>query len=534
MLDPVRSRSFWLLAFVLVGCGPRDDGMAVNDAPLEVAIDTRAPTRPISPYVYGINGLEHATEPGVHTLIRLGGTRYSTYNWENNASHAGHDPPAHHNDGYLSESTEPGAAVVRGLERAQAIGAALLVTVPLCGHVARDRNGDGDVARSPDYLRTRFVRSVARGGGDAPDLDDDVVHQDAFVRFVRREARARGVPVFFSLDNEPGSWPVTIPRVRAERPATYRELVASSIEHAAMIRDEAPEARVFGPVSFGWPDMRDLAGAPDANERHFLQHYLERMRDEHRRRGKRLLDVLDVHWYPDVRVDDVPVAGPGDEPGLARMRMHLPRSLYDAGFREPSWIVRDDLRDPVRLLPRLTDLTKTHYRDTPVAISEYAYGGGAHPSGAVAQADALGALGAHGAFAAAYWPLTDQEHGYALAAFRMFRRIDGEVSFGDRSLPATSTDLARVSAWASLDSQHPGRLVVVLVGRVDAPTTLRLIVRGATPSPARRFVLDPASTTPRAEGTLTPDGQGTYVVPLPARSVTTLIVEPTSRSSSGR
>src|SRR5690606_17138780 len=98
---------------------------------------------------------------------------------------------------------------------------------------------------------------------------------------------------------------------------------------------------------------------------------------------------------------------------------------------------------------------------TSVAITEYAYGGAAHPSGAVAQADALGAFGRHGVFAAAYWPLVNQRHTYALAAFRMFRRIDGEISFGDRSIPALSNDLSRLSAWASVDSQHPGRVVLV-------------------------------------------------------------------------
>lgn len=508
-----------LLLVALAGCGE-----AEASSPLEVVIDARARSQPISPYIYGINGLELTAGNDVFTLVRFGGTRVSTYNWENNASNAGHDFPHHQNDGYLCESTEPGGAVLRVLDRAQQLGAAALVTVPMLGHVAADRRADGDVGRSPNYLETRFCRSQVRGGNAEPDLEDGVVHQDAFVRFVRREAERRSVPVFFALDNEPGSWPVSHPRIRNGRKPTYRELARLSIDHAAMIRQEAPSTRVFGPVSFGWPDMRNLAGAPDANGRDFLRFYLSSMRGAEQRRGRRIFDVLDVHWYPDVQVSGSPVSSGNDDAERARMRMQLPRSLYDPTFREPSWIVNDDLHAPINLLPRLNALVRRAYPGTSVAITEYAYGGAAHPSGAVAQADALGAFGRHGVFAAAYWPLVNQRHTYALAAFRMFRRIDGEISFGDRSIPALSNDLSRLSAWASVDSQHPGRVVLVLVGRGESAEDARVVIHGGR-GPARRFVLDRESSMPREERAITPR-EGVYQVPIPPRSVTTLILDP--------
>ena len=520
-VTPLRSSIVLIvLALAALSCGE-----AEASSPLELVVDTRARSRPISPYVYGVNGLELTAGNDLFTLLRFGGTRVSTYNWENNASNAGHDPPHHQNDGYLCESTTPGGAVLRLLDRARELGAAALVQVPLIGHVAADRRADGDVNRTPGYLDARFCRSLARGGSDAPDLEDRVVHQDAFVRFVRREAERRSVPVFFALDNEPGGWPVTHPRLREGRHPTYRELARASVEHARMIHEEAPRARVFGPVSFGWPDMRDLAGAPDARGRDFLRFYLSAMRGAERRHGRRIFDVLDVHWYPASNVGGQPVSSGADDPERARLRMQLPRSLYDPSFREPSFIVDDDLDAPIELLPRLTRLIRDAYPGTRLAITEYAYGGAEHPSGAVAQADALGAFGRHGVYAASYWPLTGQRHTYALAAFRMFRRVDGEVSFGDRSIPATSSDLSRLSAWASLDSQHPGRVVIVLVGRAERDTHARLIVRGGPRGPARRFVLDREGPLPREEGSIAPR-EGAYRVPLPARSVTTLILDP--------
>ncbi len=519
-----------MTALGLAGC----EGCSRADASsaLEVEIDARAPARPISPYVYGINGLDYIDAlRGAVTLVRFGGTRASTYDWENNASNAGHDPPQNQNDGYFGESTAPGAAVTTYLDRAADLGAAALITVPMIGHVAADRRADGDVSRSPDFLRTRFHRSLARGGSrddGGPRLDDGAVYQDEFVRFVRREAERRGVPVFFALDNEPASWPVTVPLLRAHRPLTYREIARTSVEYAAMIHDEAPDARVFGPVSFGWPAMANLAGAPDANGRHFLAYYLDRMRAAERQRGRRVFDVLDVHWYPDVRIADAPVMNGADDDERARARMQLPRSLYDPEYDEGTWIANDI--GPVRLIPRLTQLIRRHYPGTRIAITEYAYGGGARPSGAVAVADALGAFGREGVFAAAYWPLVDQRHDYALGAFRMFRRVDGEVSFGDRSIPARASDLSRLSAWASLDSTHRERMVVVLVGRVETPTTAEITIRGFTRAgAARRFLLDASAPGPHEVSAVAPNARGGYDVPIPARSVTTLILERTQR-----
>ncbi|HJL18166.1 MAG TPA: glycoside hydrolase family 44 protein [Sandaracinaceae bacterium LLY-WYZ-13_1] len=522
------SRRLLLLAapVLLAGCdacGADAQPAEPRTGPVEVTVDASGEARPISPWVYGINGHEHLEHaPGVFTAVRFGGNRTTTYNWENNASNAGHDWPQNQNDGYLSESDEPGAAVVAVLDAAEREGAAAVITVPMIGRVAADKRADGDVSETPHYLERRFVRSVARCGGSGvtPDLDDDRVCQDTFVRFVRREAARRGVPLLFALDNEPASWPVTHPLLRRHQPVRYAELIETSIEYASMITEEAPDARVIGPVSFGWPAMTRLAGAPDAGDRNFLTTYLSAMRTASGRRDRRLLHALDVHWYPDVPIHDRPLAAPEDDPARARMRMQVPRSLYDPDYEEPSWIVDDWLEEPIRLLPRLREQSRRHFRHTKLAITEWAYGGAEHPSGAVAVADALGAMGRHGVLVATYWPLTDQEHPYALAAFRIYRRPADGVAFGDRSVEARSDDRSRVSAWGSLDGERPR---VMLIARTDDEVEVRLRVDGAG-GEARRFELSALAARPREIDPVTlADGRATLT--LPGRSVTLLAVE---------
>ena len=57
-------------------------------------------------------------------------------------------------------------------------GAAIVMTVPILGRVAADKNGGGDVNKTPDYLNQRFLVSLPKKDGpfaDTPDLADGKV-----------------------------------------------------------------------------------------------------------------------------------------------------------------------------------------------------------------------------------------------------------------------------------------------------------------------------------------------------------------------
>src|SRR5271163_3407786 len=66
-----------------------------------------AQTKPISPYIYGLNFYSGVTgAPPQLTFDRPGGNRWTAYNWETNAYNAGSDY-LYENDDYLSSSTTP-------------------------------------------------------------------------------------------------------------------------------------------------------------------------------------------------------------------------------------------------------------------------------------------------------------------------------------------------------------------------------------------------------------------------------------------
>ncbi|MCZ7677581.1 MAG: hypothetical protein M5U28_01905 [Sandaracinaceae bacterium] len=95
----------------------------------------------------------------------------------------------------------------------------------------------------------------------------------------------------------------------------------------------------------------------------------------------------------------------------------------------------------------------------------------------------------------------------------------------DRSPPRRAISRAW-SAWASVDSSHAGRVVIVLVGKEDRAQTAQLTVRGSRARRARRFVLDATAPQPSPAPDLERGESGAFEVPVPARSVTTLILEP--------
>ena len=234
--------------------------------------------------------------------------------------------------------------------------------------------------------------------------------------------------------------------------------------------------------------------------------------------GPRLLDVLDVHWYPETPPD---------------ARLQAPRSLWDPTFDEHTW-VSQAAGGPVMLLERLRQSTAVHYPGTKLAISEYYFGGGDEISGGIAQADVLGIFGRERVFAAAVWPAANASssrqgddgrvYSYVFGAFDMFLNYDGSGGrFGDTGVASTTSDAVKSSVYASVDSAS--RLVIVAINKTSSPQPVTIAVAGLAPGRAQAYLLAAGSPRPRRQSDVSgANGQLSYT--MPALSVTTLVVPP--------
>jgi hypothetical protein len=515
------------------GTGGTNPGTSVH-----FAVDATNAGHAISPLIYGVNPESvGCSDAGARfTLCRLGGDRWSTYNWENNASNAG-APLCFQNDAALATSDEPAKPVMDLVSEADATGAATLVTVPVLDYVAADKLGgtppddcSGDVRKSgSDYLDTRFKANVVTKGAafvTPPDTTDATVYQDEFVAFVK--AAAGSARVLFALDNQPGLWGITQEALHPD-PATYAEVVQRNVVYAKMLRDQWSAAPIAGYVGYGWLDFTSLQLSPDeSTEGLFVDYYLRELAEASATDGRRLIDYLDVHWFPDVYAGSTRIIYNVATQEAVEKRVQLPRSLWDSTYVEDSWIARYSLgNQPVRLIPWLQERIEANYPQTRVAISEWNYGGGTDVSGAIAAADALGIFGREDVAYAA-WKSIEHDDPFVLGAFRMFRNYDGAgAAFGDTSVPATSSDIELASVYASTDTNTPNRVVIVAINRADHTVDASVAIQSATPfTSAATYVLTSASAVPSVGAPLTATAANEFAYSMPAYSVSVIVPAP--------
>jgi Glycoside hydrolase family 44 len=511
-----------------------DDDTGDDDtlsADVEFAIDSAVAVHPISPYIYGTNSDSWTGQAAHLTLGRAGGNRWTAYNWETNASNAGSDW-YFHNDGYLGGGNTVGEAVRSRVQAAHDADASMIVTVPIAGHVAADKDGT-NVFDTPNHLDVRFHQSPAFKGSAlslTPDTGDDHVYQDEFVNWLTDQfPNAPTDPqhtIFYCLDNEPDLWADTHEEIHPA-PVTYVELGGKNIEYADAIKSVLPSAVVFGFVSYGWYGFTALQGAPDAaTYGDFTDYYLDTLAAAESAYGYRLVDVLDLHWYPEAQGNGIRITNNDNSPAVVEARIQAPRSLWDPTYVETSWITQSLGNAPIELLPLMYGKIAAHYPGTDLAITEYNYGGYGHISGGIAQADVLGIYGREEVFAATLWELGG-DHSFHYGAFALYRNYDGNgAAFGDTSISATTDDIASTSIHASVDAGNPDRMVLVVINKADTPQWAHITVQhGTNFGHAEVYQLTSASSAPVAQANVALAGNELWVQ-MPEMSATTLALEP--------
>jgi mannan endo-1,4-beta-mannosidase len=504
-------------------------GSAARKA-VAIAIDPGKVIGPISPYVYGLN---YQKAEGLHaTVRRMGGNRLTGYNWETNASNAGSDWK-HTSDKWACDNDggrncdKAGAQATNFVDQNVKLGLDSLVTVPMVSFVTGDTNGpvsEADKAPSKRWKRSEFRKN--KPFEISPDPNDDVAYQDEFVKFLTAkygQADAKGVK-FYALDNEPALWPGTHPRIHPDKPS-YKEIALRTEGLASAILDVDPKAEIFGPVLYGWAAYIALQDAPDAkaeNETYgtFVDYYLAKMKELEHKHGRRLVHVLDVHWYPEARGGGKRITEGDTSPEGIEARLQAPRSLWDESYVEKSWIA-DTWKKPIRLVPWLRERIEQRYPGTKLAFTEYDYGAGKHISGGLAHADALGVFGREGVYLATYWGDLGP---YNAAAYRLFRNYDGKNgSFGDTAVRVAATDVARMSVFAATDSKTPGRMTILAINKSqkDAIDADLAIAGGGCPK-AEAFRLDRKSADIQALGPARATGEKIEAV-LPPMSATLFV-----------
>jgi Glycoside hydrolase family 44 len=462
---------------------------------LDVVIDCKAPAKPIDPGIYGTgydpSDYSDVVNPGIYgigeghsnmsderqwqlgaTGRRFGGNSSSRYNWELGTFNHGSDWV------FANDGTPAGEPLFeRFLRENEAKGVGSAITIPILGWVAKDRTSAAfPVASYPDQSGIDGIRGAGEGrttsGRIIPSPSPTVTSVAAppetegrWVKAMASRAPSGTSPRVYILDNEPGLWNSTHRDIHPD-PVSYDELMTRTIAYAKTIRQNDPHGLIAGPSAYGWPDY--LYSGKDATPSYkihldrrlhgdlpLLAYYLHELHRHEQETGERLLDLLDVHFYP--QGDDVGVGtkgGEGDK--TAAMRIRSTRALWDPTYVDESWI-----GEPIRLLPRLREWIDQYYPGIGIEIGEWNFGAEGHMSGALAVAEVLGRFAQAGVARAFYW--TFPSPGSAtFFAFRAFRNFDGRGGRFEDALVPLALSPEGTSIWASRDPSGKHVVVVVL------------------------------------------------------------------------
>lgn len=454
---------------------PQAGSAGARAVTLKVQCKAEAP--PISPLIYGIRADDM---PGLgEAAHRIGGNTMSRLNWDlGNVWNTGND--------WFFENVKGDSTVWDWLAGARKVTRPLAMTVPTLGWVAKDATSAGfpvsklGAQQKADPQRPDAGNGLGADGRPltplAPTQTSVAAGPELIKRWLEkvregdRQAGARAVHMYI-LDNEPSLWSSTHRDVHPE-PLGYDELLDRTLRYAAVIREVDADALIAGPAEWGWSayfdSAKDLASKVKSDKllhggQPLIAWYLKKLQEHEQKTGQRLLDVLDLHYYP--QAPDVYSAKA--DPETTRRRLRSTRSLWDSSYEDESWI-----KDRVNLLPRMRGWVQENYPGRKLSLGEWSFGAEQHIGGGLALAEALGRFGQQGLYSAFLWgKLAPGTPGFL--AFSAFRNFDGKgATFEAFSVPAQSGE--EVSLFVSRDSASKRYVAVLLNLSLDSTAQVSL------------------------------------------------------------
>jgi hypothetical protein len=488
------ARSF-ALRFSWLALVPVSSGLAQ----VAVNVDATANQHPISPLVYGVAFASATQLSDLNAPAnRWGGNSTTRYNWQVNSSNRAND--------YFFESIgsgTPGQDADSFIADAKNNGAQPMMTIPMIDWIAKAGPGHPYPCSFPktvypsqqnfDPFDTNCGNGVLPSGADITGNDPNIANvanstsiQTQWVQHLTGKwgmANAGGLQ-YYLLDNEHSIWYSTHRDVHPNGPG-MDELFQKMRDYSIAIKSAEPNAVVFGPEEWGWDGYffggkdqqlfsQNNFSAPD-KAAHGGEYYIPWLLDQFHQyeitNGKRLLDVLSVHYYPQAgEYCDPSKDGNCDLAARQTLRNQSTRSLWDPTYVDQSWIPSTGINGGiVQLIPMLKQFVSQHYPGLKTAITEYNWGDEPNMNGATAQADIYGIFGREGLDLATRWT-TPAASTPTYKAMKMYRNYDGSKStFGDTSVSTTVPNPDHLSAFSALRSSD-GALTIMLVNK-DGGTT---------------------------------------------------------------
>lgn len=464
-----------------------------------ITVDPSADRLPVSPYLYGRNGglsdnpaaplsaaqWQFLRDSGVRMLRENAGNNATKYNWKLKlTSH-----PDWYNNVYAHDwdfavaSLQQNLPGVQGMWAFQLIGKAASSTTANFSDWGYNRSqwwsGVGQNLAGGGTVNPAGGHDALVEGDTSRYLvdwtaDDTTGILDHWFRPTSDGAKGNGLgldrdPVrYWSMDNEPEIWEGTHDDVMPVQ-CSAEEFMQRYFAVAKKARAKFPEIRLCGPVPanewqwYNWKGTTVLAA--DGKRYSWLEYFIKRVGEEQKATGIRLLDVLDIHYYP----------GTSDPATIVQLH----RTFFDRTWIHPeangvrnvggSW---DNSVNKEYIFGRCQDWLVKHLGENHgvgLGVSETGIALDSPPVTAVWYASTLGEFMRNGV--ELFTPWSWQKGMWEV--LHLYSRYNYSTS-----VRASSDDEAMVSSYATID-EATGNLALVLVNReLTASRDVRVSIAG--------------------------------------------------------
>lgn len=284
---------------------------------------------PVSPYIYGRNNnfsdvFGTATsaantnlykEAGLRFARENGGNNATKYNWRKKiSSHPDwYNNVYNHDWDYASQTIQSNIPIMQTMWAFQ-----------LIGKVAANKNNNfNDWSYNQSKWWSGCGQNLAGGGqintaggskalvGGNPDLYLMTWPADSTTGIIDHWFGSGGLGLnknnflYWSMDNEPEIWSGTHDDVMPTQ-LSSSAFMDRYLDVAKKARQKFPEIKLTGPVPANeWQWYKGSGETININGKYYswLEYFIKRVADEQKATGIRLLDVLDIHWYPSESAD---------------------------------------------------------------------------------------------------------------------------------------------------------------------------------------------------------------------------------------
>jgi hypothetical protein len=296
-----------IFSIALLGC-------IVSQAQVTVTIDASTETHIVSPYLYGRNNSlsgnsasplstadwTRLRDSGIRMLREGGGNNSTKYNWRRKlGSH-----PDWYNNVYANNWDFAAQSLQQNLPVAQGMW-----SFQLLGKAAKTSSANfNDWGYNQSQWWTGVTQNLAGGGvvngaSGNPELYLEDWTADSTTAILNhwftKLSLNKNKLLYWSMDNEVEIWSGTHDDVMPVQESA-ESFMQRYFAVAKKARQQFPEIKLLGPVPANeWQWYNWQGGISQGGKNYaWLEYFIKRVAEEQQASGVRLLDVLDIHYYP--------------------------------------------------------------------------------------------------------------------------------------------------------------------------------------------------------------------------------------------